>query len=440
MKYNEKNKPIECIMRNSTNYKNGEYAKPVGVLVHSTGANNPRISRYCQPSTNDPKYNELIALIGKNNNRNSWNEVVTYAGVNGWIGKLADGTIASTQSLPWNMSPWGCADGWNGSCNLYNGMHWIQYEICEADLDDKAYFEATYKEACELTAYLCKLYNIDPHGTVKCGSVNVPTVLCHRDSYDYGMGSSHSDVRHWWSRYGVDMDDFRKDVAALMKTSTETLNSSSTAPTLPSSPIYRIRKTWADAKSQKGAYSNLESAKKECDKHPGYNVFDESGKLIYTAKTKADAKKEKVVVPNITYAVKTKSYGILPDVKNRTDCAGYKNSEIVAIKIGVDSGSIKYRVHTVKGKWLGWVTGADWNDFNNGYAGDDKNAIDAIEVVYTTDTKKTGGKVYRAKYQVKAKGKTAYWSNQYNNETKNGQDGYAGAFGSPIVEVKMNLE
>lgn len=146
------------------------------------------------------------------------------------------------------------------------------------------------------------------------------------------------------------------------------------------------------------------------------------------------------ITPVITYGVKTKNYGILTDVKNRENFAGWGNDEIVGVKIGVNVGAIKYRVHTVNGKWFGWVTGNNWNDYNNGYAGDDANAIDAIEVYYETDTSKTGGKYYRAKYQVKGKGMKSYWDNQYDNEKDKNQDGYAGAFGIPIVELLMSLE
>ena len=45
---------------------------------------------------------------------------------------------------------------------------------------------------------------------------------------------------------------------------------------------YRVRKTWADASSQKGAFKSLENAKKCADENPGYSVFDESGKAVYT--------------------------------------------------------------------------------------------------------------------------------------------------------------
>lgn len=46
--------------------------------------------------------------------------------------------------------------------------------------------------------------------------------------------------------------------------------------------LYRVRKTWADAASQKGAYSVKSSAIEECNKYVGYSVFDEAGKAIYT--------------------------------------------------------------------------------------------------------------------------------------------------------------
>lgn len=47
--------------------------------------------------------------------------------------------------------------------------------------------------------------------------------------------------------------------------------------------LYRVRKTWADSKSQKGAFASLDNAKKTCDEYPGYSVFDESGKVVYTS-------------------------------------------------------------------------------------------------------------------------------------------------------------
>lgn len=239
MKYNDSNKPIVCMMKNSTCYKGTGRATPVGILWHSTAANNPSIARYVQPHESDENYNEMIQLLGKNKYSNDWNHIYLRAGVNAFIGKLADGTIATVQTLPWDYSPWGCGAGKNGSCNgTVGGRHWIQFEIAEADNNDKAYFEKTYKEACELTAYLCKMYNIDPHATVKYNGVTVPTILCHADSYQLGLGSNHGDVLHWFKKHGKTMDDVRDDVAKLMGTqpvvqapATNTTPTPSTTPT-----------------------------------------------------------------------------------------------------------------------------------------------------------------------------------------------------------------
>lgn len=48
--------------------------------------------------------------------------------------------------------------------------------------------------------------------------------------------------------------------------------------------LYRVRKSWKDVKSQKGAFYDLSNAKKCADKNKGYSVFDESGKVVYTSK------------------------------------------------------------------------------------------------------------------------------------------------------------
>ncbi|MGF3065772.1 N-acetylmuramoyl-L-alanine amidase [Facklamia sp. P12950] len=44
--------------------------------------------------------------------------------------------------------------------------------------------------------------------------------------------------------------------------------------------LYRVRKSWSDVKSQKGAFKNLDNAKRCADRF-GLKVFDENGKIIY---------------------------------------------------------------------------------------------------------------------------------------------------------------
>lgn len=283
MKYSSSNKPLVCMQTNSTCYKGTSTMTVKGILWHSTGANNPNLKRYVQPSDNAKDRDEWLKLLGKNSYGNDWNHISHQAGLNCWIGKLADGTVTTVQTMPWNYKPWGCGSGSKGSCN--NG--WIQFEICEDGLTDKAYFDKVYKEACEITAYLCEMYNIDPKGSVTVNGVKIPTILCHADSHKLGFGSNHGDINHWFPKHGKSMETAREDVAALLKKPT----TSTITPAEPEKPkeMYRVRKTWEDTKSQIGAYTVLENAKKACDKAgAGYEVYNSAGVAIYP---------ESVVVP-----------------------------------------------------------------------------------------------------------------------------------------------
>lgn len=54
---------------------------------------------------------------------------------------------------------------------------------------------------------------------------------------------------------------------------------------------YRVRKSWTDSKTQKGAYKILDNAKKCADQNPGYKVFDADGKMVYEPKAAEPAVK-----------------------------------------------------------------------------------------------------------------------------------------------------
>lgn len=243
MKYNENNKPLVCMQTTSRCYKGTRTMDVKGVLWHSTGANNPNLKRYVQPSDNAPDKEYWLNLLGKNKYNNDWNHSDRQAGMNCWIGKLADGTVTTVQTMPWNYRPWGCGSGKKGSCN---NTH-IQFEICEDSMYDEKYFEAAYKEACEITAYLCKMYNLDPHGTTITNGVKVPVILCHYDSYHLGLGNNHGDIYTWFKKHGKDMDDVRNDVAVLMKSDNSIITAPSspvvpTTPTTPSVPAFESYK------------------------------------------------------------------------------------------------------------------------------------------------------------------------------------------------------
>lgn len=146
---------------------------------------------------------------------------------------------------------------------------------------------------------------------------------------------------------------------------------------------------------------------------------------------------------NIDYAVKLEGGKILTSVRNASDFAGLENKRIVGFTAKVDVGHLKYQVHLLGKGWLPYVDGYDWNDFKNGYAGNDKDIIDAIRMYYDTpsDLIKDGG--YRkVKYKVSPVGSASFYSNQLDDEvSKNpSMDGYAGYFGKAIDKVQAVIE
>ena len=194
---------LTCIFTENRCYKTGATIKPKGVMVHSTGANNPNLRRYVQPVSTTPDRAGLLARLGTNPNGNHWNRAGLSVCVHGFIGKLADGSVAAVQTLPWDRRGWHAGDGSSGKSA--NDTH-ISFEICEDGLDDPDYFARAYREAVELTAMLCKQYGLDPLAD--------GVVICHQEGYRRGIASNHGDVLHWFPRFGKSMDDFRAEVAA----------------------------------------------------------------------------------------------------------------------------------------------------------------------------------------------------------------------------------
>ena len=181
----------KLILTNNACYKAGKTITPKGIMVHSTGANNPNLKRYVGPDD---------GLLGKNQYNNHWNQDTPdgrQVCVHGFIGKLADGSIATYQTLPWNYRGWHAG----GSAN---DTH-IGFEICEDGLTDASYFSAVYKEAVELCVHLCKQYWL----TVK-------DIICHCEGCKLGIASNHGDVMHWFPKHGKSMDTFRTDVKKLL--------------------------------------------------------------------------------------------------------------------------------------------------------------------------------------------------------------------------------
>lgn len=198
----------KCILTNNPCYKSKKSITPKGIMVHSTGANNANLKRYVQPLSTDDSYaydpdrKKLLNLLGTNKNANDWNHTTKKVCVHAFIGKLADGSVAAVQTLPWTHRAWHAGKGTSGKSA--NDTH-ISFEICEDGLTNKDYFTKTKTQAVELCAYLCLYFDLDPS-----------TIICHQDGYKLGIASNHGDIYNWWKKHSYTMDDFRAEVKAML--------------------------------------------------------------------------------------------------------------------------------------------------------------------------------------------------------------------------------
>lgn len=144
---------------------------------------------------------------------------------------------------------------------------------------------------------------------------------------------------------------------------------------------------------------------------------------------------------DIEYQVQLRSGRWLPVVVNEEDYAGLENEEIIGIAITTSKGYCLYQAHDENG-WHANIDSrnTDIEDYINGYAGA-MQPIDALRVYYYTpeDYAQTYG-YKRAKYRVSPIGWDGYYPYQYDNETVNGQDGYAGVYGVKVDKVQMIIE
>jgi N-acetylmuramoyl-L-alanine amidase CwlA len=148
--------------------------------------------------------------------------------------------------LPENEVAWHAGDGESGTGNRKS----LAIEICENS--DGDLLKAT-NMAAELTAYLMKTYNIPISKVVQHN---------HWSGKDCPNRIRRGEPYNWQT--------FLNKVQAAYVGNT------------PVASLYRVRKTWSDAKSQVGAYADLNNAKKACDgAGKSYYVFDANGNVIY---------------------------------------------------------------------------------------------------------------------------------------------------------------
>ena len=247
-------KLVQSIMTKNPCYTAGRKITVKGLMLHSVGCPQPNASVFIK-NWNTPSYGTAC--------------------VHGFIDGN-DGTVY--QTLPWNHRGWHCASGPKGSGN---NTH-IGVEMCEpasirytggssftcSNLSAaRTSVKKTYEAAVELFAYLCKLYGLNPTAD--------GVIISHREGHARGIASNHGDPEHLWNGLGMGytMNTFRKDVKEKMQGGTVKPDETK--------EMYRVRKSWGDAVSQKGAFHELENAKKCADANKGYAVFNTSGKQVY---------------------------------------------------------------------------------------------------------------------------------------------------------------
>ena len=183
--------------------------------------------------------------------------------------------VCAWQNLPHSLSGWHAADGSGNGNRRTIAIECIMssaYNVTDKKSEDNC---------ARLAAALLKKYNLDiNHLFTHTHWLNVRDGKSGTVDYLNTAKNPYKTcplyILPHWSAFKAKVQKYLTDAKPTVKI------------------IYRIRKSWADAKSQIGAYSSLENAKKACK--TGYSVFDANGVNIYTSKTTASAVPFKIKV------------------------------------------------------------------------------------------------------------------------------------------------
>ncbi len=167
------------------------FGSPAGIIIHSTGANNPNLRRY----VNSPD------ICGENPYKNYFDRADSDVCPHAVIGLDKSGEVRAAKLLPWNICCWGCGSGSKGSYNY--SPAYIQIEIAEDSLADREYFERAFALAADLCKRLMKNYP----------SIKPENIISHKEACARGYASNHGDPEHWLVRFGKNMDWFRELVS-----------------------------------------------------------------------------------------------------------------------------------------------------------------------------------------------------------------------------------
>ena len=175
-------------------YKAGKRITVKGLMIHSVGCPQPKADVFMK----------------------NWNRAEASACVHAIV--EPDGDVY--QLLPWEHRGWHCGGGANNThigvemtepstIRYTGGANWTETGNGE---NTKNHVLAAYKYAVELFAFLCHQFGLDPMAD--------GVVISHSEGCRRGVASNHGDVEHLWSKFGLTMAQFRKDIKAAMEGST----------------------------------------------------------------------------------------------------------------------------------------------------------------------------------------------------------------------------
>lgn len=166
--------------------------------------------------------------------------------------------------IPLERNAWHAGDGATGPGN----SSYIAMEICHS-LSGGPKFIAAEKRAAKETAALLKTYGW-----------TINNVKKHQDFS--GKYCPHRTLDMGWQRF-----------LAMVQAELNLLNKPAAA--APVDNLYRVRKSWDDAKTQLGAFKVLKTAVDLCNRNKGYAVFDSKGDKIYPVDA-AEHTKDEVII------------------------------------------------------------------------------------------------------------------------------------------------
>lgn len=178
---------------------------------------------------------------------------------------------------------------WCSSSNA-NDQRAITIECASDTTEPYAFRDVVYKKLIELCIDICKRNG--KNKLIWFGDKDKTL------NYSPKSGEMILTVHRWFANKSCPGNWMYARMGNLAEKVTKALQGSSDEPTEPEKSVdktsikwYRVRKTWKDSKTQKGAYKILDNAKKCADQNPGYKVFDADGKVVYEPKAAEPAVK-----------------------------------------------------------------------------------------------------------------------------------------------------